>query len=116
MSPPTTHVSCRVQKFERKSDDLRVTTDTFWTYNLKIQSDDLDDRFVDFIPIRSRYMTANYILIDPLSKYLAQPPCLVVERGTNKTKLNLAVCTCAVSLYQVGIVRQRSVRHLSDQM
>ena len=24
--------------------------------------------------------TANYISIDPLSKYSAQPPCLVVER------------------------------------
>ena len=28
-----------------------LTTDTFWTYNLKIPSDDLDDRFVDFIPL-----------------------------------------------------------------
>ena len=60
--------------------------------------------------------TTNYISIDPHSKYPAQPPCLVVERGTNKTKLNLAVCTCAVSLYQVGIVWQHSARHLSDQM
>jgi hypothetical protein len=53
-------VSCHRQQLmclvEFRDLNESLTTDTFWTYNLKIPSDDLDDRFVDFIPIRSRYM------------------------------------------------------------
>lgn len=53
-------VSCHRQQLmchvEFRNLNESLTTDTLWTYNVIIPSDDLDDSFVDFIPVRSRYM------------------------------------------------------------